>query len=202
MLVWLLLIPIIKLVYMSCLHPLTVINPSKRISLNGGAPYQLQVPCGSCANCRHSKHDEYFFRAFYQGKSTFDKGGFMQAITLTYRPSCLPHLSDFLPIPKGDILDFPCFSRKDIRVFLVRLRERLYRLGYDCKDKLNYFIASEYGTSSVGTHRPHYHIIFYVTFAIDAFEFSRIVGQCWPFGISDTIPFKPRAYVLRYTFGP
>ena len=68
---------------MSGLSPLTIVNPAKRISLQGGAAFQIQVPCGFCAACRKSKHDEYYLRAFYEGKSCFDAGGFMQAVTLT-----------------------------------------------------------------------------------------------------------------------
>lgn len=187
---------------MSCLSPLTIINPTKRISLQGGAPFQIQVPCGTCAACRRSKHDEYYFRAFYEGKLTFDVGGFIQAVTLTYNDHCLPHLSDFIDdVSRGSSLDFPCFSRKDIRKFLVRLRSALTDAGYDIKGKLNYFIAAEYGTASTKTHRPHYHVLFYVRFFIDAFEFSRIVGRCWSFGLTDTVLFKPRSYVRYYTFG-
>lgn len=186
---------------MSCLRPLTIINPTKRLVLDGGAPFEIQVPCGSCPNCRQSKHDEYYFRSWYEARSTFDNGGFVQAVTLTYRPSCLPHLSDFLEIPKGDSLDFPCFSRRDIRLFIMRLRERLARYGYDVRNNLGYFICTEYGTSQGHQHLPHMHCLFYVNFPIDALLFSRFVGAAWPFGITDTFPFKSARYVTHYTFG-
>lgn len=187
---------------MACASPLSIVNPSKVLSLDGGTPFVLSVPCGKCSKCRQTAHDEYYFRSYYQALSTFHKGGFVQAVALTYRDSCLPHLSNFFNnISKDGSLDFPCFNRRDVRLFILRLREHLARLGYDVKGKFQYFLVSEYGSALGCTHRPHYHVLFYVLFDIDPLDFSRIVGKCWQLGISDTFPFKPASYVRHYTFG-
>ncbi len=193
---------------MACLSPLQIVNPTKVLSLDGGAPYLISVPCGHCAACRKTKHEEYYFRAYYQGLSTLNKGGFIHMHDLTYNNKSLPHISDYFDsVPRYSSIDFSCFCREDIRKFLLSVREILYRKGYDVKDNLNYFITSEYGDDKIvnghkHTQRPHYHVLWYVTFDINPLVFSRLVGSCWKHGLTDTARHKSKAYVQKYIFFP
>lgn len=177
-----------------CLNPRKILNPKRSFSAAGGHRLYLTIPCGKCAECQKRKVDEYMLRAYYESLDTFKSGGFVLNDTLTYRNSDLPYISDFVDnLPEG--LDRMCFSHDDFRLFFVRLRSELSRHGYEVAGHLKYFLASEYGTSEGCTHRPHYHVLFFVTFPIDPLRFSRFVSDCWQFGRTDGIPFKSPFYV-------
>lgn len=179
-----------------CLNPHNIITPAKRIWLQGGQPFLVQVSCGHCAECNSAKSQEYFCRSYYQAQETFDKGGYMLFDTLTYKNESLPHVQEFFPCFPHN-LDFSCFRPRDVRLFLVLLRRNLTKLGYDVKGGLKYFLTSEYGTSPGCTHRPHYHILFYVTIPeLDPIELSQQVAKAWPHGRTDGEPYQGASYVL------
>lgn len=180
---------------MSCLRPLTIINPAKKVGILGGHRFTLSVPCGQCSECKKRLNNEWYFRAYYETKVTLDKGGFVLFDTLTYSPKCLPHLHHhFKDVPK--LLDFPCFNRMDVRHFFMRLRSRLMYLGFDVADNLKYFLSSEYGTDPTKTHAPHYHVLFYSTIPnLDCLTLSYAISDSWQFGRTDGAKYNGGLYV-------
>lgn len=185
-----------------CLSPIELVNPKRKISLYGGIPYKITVPCGKCAECQKVKQSEWYFRAYYESKYTFDNGGYIYFDTLTYSNEYLPHVSDFFPELKGHIADYSCFNVDHYRYFLVNLRRQLEYHGFDVKNKLKYFLCSEYGVDDRFTHRPHYHIIFYVLDnSLSPVELSRYISKCWKYGRTDGVDYKGVLYVLNHTFG-
>lgn len=186
-----------------CLSPIKIKNPKLEISLAGGAPYYIEVPCGECAECKKAKQDEWYFRTYYEAQSTFDQGGYVLFDTLTYKDSELPHVSEFVSIdPKYDV---SCFDVEDYRYFFVRLRRQLEYYGFG-HSNLKYFLTSEYGTSENGTHRPHYHVLFFVVpdengRMIDWYSLSKLINKCWNKGRTDGYPYKPMMYIAKHVFG-
>ena len=54
---------------------------------------------------------------------------------------------------------FPTLNKRDVILFLKRLRRNLYKLvPYNEKNKIRYFCSGEYGETYL---RPHYHLIFF-----------------------------------------
>ena len=176
-----------------CYNPITIVNPTKYVSLKYRDRFLLQVPCGHCAQCQKNKSNEWYYRSYYQMLDTFQQNGFVLFDTLTYAPKYLPMISDYVHVDS----DFPCFNSDHLRKFVARLRQR-------CKRKYNsnftYFISSEYGTSQRHTHRPHYHALFFVTGDIKPLEFSALVAELWYYGRTDGVPYKTNNYVLHNTF--
>lgn len=80
------------------------------------------------------------------------------------------------------------------------LRTYLTRSGYDSKG-LRYFLTAEYGHQ---THRPHYHVLFYVTdLTLDPISLSDAIAHCWDKGRTDGAPYQGRSYVMaRNVMGP
>lgn len=94
-------------------------------------------------------------------------------------------------------INFTCFNYVDVRLFLVNLRRNLGYHGFDVKNKLKYFLCSEYGVDPRYTHRPHYHVMFYVTDpSLDPITLSTYIDKCWQRGRTDGYPYKGSAYVL------
>lgn len=181
-----------------CYRPVNIVNQARH--LTDGMPFKLSVPCGKCASCQVNKSNEYHLRNYFECMTTFNANGYVLMDCLTYSDDYLPHLCEFIDyIPSS--LNFPCFSYPDFRLFMVRLRRYLTSVGIDVKSSLRYFMASEYGTSEHGTHRPHYHVLFYVTSsALTPLVLSEAVSRCWQKGRTDGLPFKSPAYVLHNTF--
>lgn len=171
-----------------CTNTIDSVTSSRYISRRHVHHFRNRFPCGMCAECQRQKQSEWSLRAYWQAKETFDKGGFVLFDTLTYRDSALKHFIDIYPIyanlPYGD---FMAFSRDDIKKFFKLLRIRLARAGYNVGDNLKYLVTSEYGSRPDCTHRPHYHVLFFVTFSIDPIVLSRMIAECWPHGKTDGV---------------
>lgn len=180
-----------------CYNPITIINPSKYVSLRTRERFLLQVPCGHCAQCATNKSNEWYFRSYHETLDTLNasESSYILFDTLTYRNACLPHLSDFVTVPRG--CDYPCFSKRDLQLFNKRLRKRLNK--YHCS--YTYFITSEYGTDDKHTHRPHYHLLLYCRDGkIDSLSMSRLIAESWTLGRTDGLPYKSAYYVRKNTF--
>ena len=136
--------------------------------LHGADRYQLAVPCGHCPQCNNRRVDELVFRCYFEYLDTLKKGGFTIFNTLTYSEPKVPYNNGFR-----------YFCKRDLQRFLKRLRVYLGRLGYDVDGNLKYVITSEYGEDEDSTHRPHYHVLFFVTFAIDPEYFDACCTRCW-----------------------
>lgn len=188
-----------------CLRPIKIRNPAKSIALCGGAPVYMEVPCGNCAECKDNKRKEWNFRTWHEVNDCIMRGGYVYYVTLTYANEHLPHLSDFVDIKKHNIKDFSCFNTDHWRNFLKLVRIRLQRMYNGAT--LKYFLTSEYGTDDRFTHRPHYHLLLFVfpndveNNALDPYTFSELVSECWPYGLTDGLPYKDRPYVAEHVFG-
>lgn len=180
-----------------CLNPVKLRNPTRHISTKGGQPLLIEVQCNHCAECKKEKRMEYRFRSLYQSKDCIRKGGYVYFDTLTYDDAHVPHLSDFVDISNTDIADFTCFDNSHWRNFLKNLRRQL---NYHYKDvTFKYFLTSEYGTDDRYTHRPHYHVLFFVNSnSCDPLNFSRLVSKCWQYGRTDGIPYQTANYVYDH----
>lgn len=182
-----------------CLRPKKIRNPTQYISINGGQPLYIEVPCGNCAECKKNKRLEWHFRAYHQCLDTINKGGYVYFDTLTYSDEFIPKISHYVDIDNTNIDDFTCFCVSHWRNFLKNLRRQLayHHTGVSFK----YFLTSEYGTDDRYTHRPHYHILFFIYGEMDAFEFSRLVSKCWPYGRTDGMPWQSHSYVSEHIYG-
>lgn len=156
-----------------CLHPLHI-RP-KTLVRHIGAYDSLDVPCGKCYQCQDAKRSGILIRAFYEHKdsvySFFD--------TLTYNDDSLPTLCGY-----------PLFRRRDVQLFLKRLRIRIQRWlknekGIDCKSPFTFIVAGEYGGLK---GRPHYHILFHVKCKeLDVHTLKRFINETWKHGFTDSI---------------
>lgn len=186
-----------------CLFPKLIRNPTKRFNVNGGQPLLLYVPCGKCAECADKKRKEWKFRSFHETANVL-KHGYVVYDTLTYSDKYLPHISDFVDIKKHSIADFSCFNANHWRGFLKRLRRHL-EYHYNIVN-LRYFLVSEYGMDDNYTHRPHYHVLFFIpTKRLSPVKFSRIVSSLWTYGRTDGIQYNKfhdfKEKVFGYNFG-
>lgn len=187
---------------MPCLNPISIINPSKYISLSFKDRYLLQVPCGSCAECQKMVSNQWNYRTYYEFADCISNGGFVYYDTLSYDNKHLPHIKEL--IPDSDF-NYSCFRKKDITDFLKRIRINVERKHFV---KLRYFLSTEYGHDKLyrdyrgrvrrGTNRPHYHVLFFVYGTIDPLDFSRAVSSAWSYGMTDGIPYKTLSYVLSH----
>ena len=144
----------------------------------------LLVPCGKCILCRDKKAREWAFRAACENWASKSVPLF---VTLTYDNEHLPAFG---------------LCKRDIQLFLKRLRINLTRLlGYPCVD-LRYFVCGEYGTN---THRAHYHVIFW-NFPVDFHFFPNLVDKlhfvekAWKKGFCMCLPIIKGGvqYVMKY----
>lgn len=184
-----------------CLSPVHIYNQKKCIELSPSTHFNLEVSCGKCLECQQARMSEYSLRGYFESLDCIRKGGFVYFDTLTYSPANLPRLSRFFNgLPYA--LNFPCFSRHDIKKFLARLRVSLAR-SFDIPScAFRYLIASEYGTHPHHQHRPHYHVLFFVhSDKITPFEFSRLVSSSWCLGRTDGLPYRSSTYVLNHVSG-
>lgn len=183
-----------------CLKPIKINNPVKRFDLQGGQPLILEVPCGRCAECKKNKRLEWYFRAYHQCQDTINSGGYVYFDTLTYSDENVPHLSHFVDLTSLKYCaDFMCFNHVHWRNFLKNMRRQLHFHYEGCTFK--YFLTSEYGTDERYTHRPHYHILFFINGPIHPFDFSKLVSKCWNYGRTDGLPFQTQAYVSEHVYG-
>lgn len=183
---------------MECSHIIDAYTNSKFL-YRGVNRYRLTYSCGRCAGCISRQRTDWRVRSYYESLDCLRKpSSFILFDTLTYADDYIPHYSDIFPdmhIP--GILDSYCFSRYDVQCFFKRLRISLVRAGYKyTSGQLRYILTSEYGSSEQtrgfkNTHRPHYHILFFVSFPISPVEFSRFVSRCWSYGKTDGVrPFE------------
>ena len=226
-----------------CLTPIHLKTNAKYISPNGYKRFYVDVPCGKCVECQQQKKNEWFVRNYYESLMTWNKGGYILFDTLTYSDEFINkiskvvlgfdlddreiwwklldwmiqnNVSDLDPVyvvKQFRNNDYSCFYYHDIQNFLKLLRIRLQRAGFDVKDNLRYFIASEYGHEESyidskgryrkGTARPHYHVLFYVNDpSLDPVVLSQYISDAWTYGRTDGYVYRGRAYVYNNTFGP
>lgn len=174
---------------MSCSHLIDTFTNAKYI-YRGVSRFRQTFVCGKCSGCISKQRTDWRVRAYYESLDCLRKpNAFVLFDTLTYTDDSVPHYSDIYPdlqIPM--LLDRMAFSRPDVQKFFKRLRINLKRAGYNIgRNELRYILTSEFGSSENCTHRPHYHILFFITFPIQPIELSRIISRSWPLGKTDGV---------------
>lgn len=143
---------------MSCYHPITIANPAL-VKNNVFNKTTITVPCGHCHSCKETKKLGWFVRLYYEWRYCEDNNGFALFETLTYNQEHLPHfLRQYFPHTKL----YPCFSTRDIQLYLKRLRKALSKLYSPelVRGHVKYFLSMELGSRTL---RPHYHVVFFVS---------------------------------------
>lgn len=97
----------------------------------------ISVPCGKCPECTSRRISGWSFRLMQQERVASSA----HFITLTYDTSHVPITEN----------GFMTVRKEDLQKFLKRLRHL-------CPEKIKYYAAAEYGSS---TWRPHYHLIMF-----------------------------------------
>lgn len=189
---------------MLCLNSKLIPNIQKfRISYNRERNF-IPVRCGVCASCQQFKAAEWSFRAYKHFEDCCNRHGFVLFDSLTYRPQDVPRFKDYPEFESlPDSLNYMTFNGEHLTLFFKRLRKSLASLGFQSSKGLpcfSYFVSSEYGTDERYTHRPHYHVLFYVYVNIDPCLFSRLVADAWWYGRTDGLPYKPVEYVKSNVF--
>lgn len=180
---------------MSCSSPVFTYTNAKYL-YRGVSRFTQSYACGRCSGCISRHRSDWRVRSYYESKDCLSSGkdSFCLFDTLTYSDDYIPRYSDIFPqlvIPSE--FDKTSFSRVDVQKFFKRLRINLTRDGYPIEDgALRYLLTCEYGSAEstrgfVNTHRPHYHILFFVRFKIDPVVFSRYVSRAWFAGKTDGV---------------
>lgn len=188
-----------------CYKPLHIVNRSDKIYRNISYPFSLYVPCGNCVECFKSKTNEWQLRIEYEAKETYANNGTILFDTLTYDNDHLPTIKkiarkEHIILPPSDDFNISCFYYKDFKKFIDRLRTRLRNTELDLTNKLSYYLCSEYGEDERYTHRPHYHILFFIKKPFNneqLKQFSHIINQCWYNGLTDGIDRKSEYKFLK-----
>lgn len=105
------------------------------------------VRCGKCIGCRMDRSADWANRLLLEKEYYPDDQCYF--LTLTYDDNYVP--VSYTPDPEtGEALPVLTLRRRDIQLFVKRLRKRLE------PDKIRVFYCGEYGPR---TFRPHYHMI-------------------------------------------
>ena len=155
-----------------CYRPITISNckPDKNPLLD---KFRLKVPCGHCILCKDEKRMAMWIRTYYEYLECKKLGGFALFVTLTYRNSTIPRLNNDER--------FKCFSKRDCQKYIKRVRQAIARKypTIDTSNSIRYLCTSEYGGR---THRPHYHLAFFVRCPLHRWSVRRIVADSWHLG--------------------
>lgn len=125
------------------------------------------VPCGKCPDCLAAKKSDWQARSLAEWLRVKSVGGCCYMYTLTYSDENIPILNGV-----------KTFSRRDVQLFLKRLRKAL-SLKYGTYKLLKYIVTSEYGGN---TRRPHYHVLLYFNIAISWSDVRSFVADAWRLG--------------------
>lgn len=165
-----------------------------------GSTDRITVPCGKCLACLSRVRQEWQFRMLQELKEA--KNAFF--VTLTYEDHNLPICQENMT---------PTLSKRDVQLFLKRLRKELTReiystldrtrIGSEIEDKpypLRYFITGEYGPNTL---RPHYHCILFnlpCDLTKGQLQTRNLIAKAWQQGQVDIGTVTPASigYVTKY----
>lgn len=176
---------------MPCYHPINAWRTERNtitLRIEKGIPStHLELPCRKCIGCRLDIARQWAIRCVHE--SSMHKENCF--ITLTYNQQNLP---------QGGTL-----VKKDVQLFMKRLRDLLHRA--DVKSKIKYYAVGEYGSKG---DRPHYHILLFGFNFPDRYllyqdhtttlHTSQVLQSLWPAGfvtIGD-LNFNTACYCARY----
>lgn len=162
---------------MDCLSPLLV--PVTDPSTGEYRSLRVAVPCSKCPACLHNRQMYWTMRLkdhlHYHPNACF--------VTLTYDESHLPEKG----VSKQDLRRFHDRMRSTIAYGkFVYFRETFYGIIDEtlilppCKFK--YYLGAEYGPDPSGSHRPHYHAIYFLPDDYDIWLFQCLIEHCWKNG--------------------
>lgn len=167
-----------------CLNPVRIVSP--RLSHRAGVDKEyIYVPCGHCDECIAHKHNDWFVRLFSE-YDFYKRKGCVKFLTFTFNEYNIPTFvsSDFPNLREKFGFDFVgnmrYFDKKSFSLFIKKLRTLFKRLGYS--DGIKFFAVCEYGDT---TFRPHYHVIFFLPFAITDSLFQKFCEHCYGFEIDE-----------------
>lgn len=144
-----------------CQNPVRVKNPyfsSNPLRYTGGevselartyvsAREEIEVPCGKCADCRHT-----YFTALKQRCQMEALTSYVYFVTLTYNDEHIP----FVQFSTDDgYVDLYYSDIEHIQLLMKRLR----RLDYFQDRDFRYFAVTEFGSRRF---RPHHHLLLFV----------------------------------------
>ncbi|QRV61831.1 replication initiator protein [Microvirus sp.] len=154
-----------------CKSPLKIPTRKRQFSYTHD-PLYYTVPCGHCEECQRFMRMMWALRSYYELRDTIDRNhGFCLFATLTYNNEHLPTFPAGYPMAGK-----PCFDKTHVKKFLYLLRTRLFRL-LGKRVTFKYILTSEYGGE---THRPHYHMLFYVHGDYKLrWQFRKMVRDLW-----------------------
>lgn len=140
------------------------------------SPIYIIVPCGKCLLCKDKKISDWKCRAFCECSTS---GNIPYHLTLTFNNENLPFE----------------ISKRDLQLFLKRLRSELSYSGY--KEKIKYAACGEYGAQK---SRPHYHLILWNLPHLTSSELLHIFEKCWNKGFCYLVPCDAQRiqYVMKY----
>lgn len=159
--------------------------------------HKQSVPCGKCEFCLVNKRQDWQFRLTQEMKIA-ESAHFL---TMTYDEENLPLQVD---TETGEFV--PTLNKKDVQLFLKRLREKnidksiqinkykTRKQAWKQTKQLRYYAIGEYGTD---TERAHYHAIM---FNLQK-DMEPSLEQIWQMGYLHTGSVTPQsiAYVCKYS---
>lgn len=161
-----------------------------------------RYPCRKCLPCLIARQKAWVTRLTEELRN-HDENYF---VTLTYNDENLP----------ADDNGQLCFNKRHLIKLNQDIRKRyqdgrfrnpvyeqvfgspqFFELPQDVKYK--YYITSEYGPSDSGTHRPHYHAVFY-GMQVPLYTFELLLKLLWPYGFVSVFPAEDGAagYISKY----
>lgn len=166
---------IIITLLLMCSNSILIRNPKLDSPhyIEGVDPRTMFCACGHCEDCKAKKRQAIYTRLYYEFQDALSNGGYCINLTLTYNNNCLPHVSI-------DGTDYSCFRVSDVQKYIKRVRK--FHSDYNNEIYFTYFVSMELGSI---THRPHYHVLFFVKQkGTNMCQFIRIARQKWTFGFT------------------
>ena len=146
----------------------------------------MYVPCGHCAQCRQQAISDWYVRLAFEADYYRSIGGAVYFVTCTFNNFSVPRfdysrvecLAEYncdidLSVYDGEL----CFGKDDVQQFISHLRALLAEEGIT--NGVKFFLVSELGTDANKTHRPHYHIVFFLPRPVNNSHFLGLVNYCW-----------------------
>lgn len=124
----------------------------------------VDIPCGKCIGCRLDYSRAWADRCMLELQQ-HEESWFL---TLTYDDEHLS-VSEKTDPESGEIKEYASLERRDIQLFMKRLRKALPK----DHPHIKYFCAGEYGPK---TRRPHYHMIIFGLHIPDLEIYKRVSG--------------------------
>lgn len=113
----------------------------------------VEIPCGRCIGCRLKYSRDWASRMVFESSQHAHN----YFITLTYQDRYLP-VNEFLNEDTGECGQIATLFKRDVQLFMKRLREKVKTDFPEHDDNIMYYAAGEYGGA---TRRPHYHMILF-----------------------------------------